>query len=88
MEEATVLNINTKQTNIEKEETLAIKDTEKIKLSQDTINELSLKCPFCKSESIFLKIPEYNFIRLENENTNKIRGSNLSYYPILYLYNC
>ena len=84
MEEATVLNINTKQTNIEKEETLVIKDTEKIKLSQDTINDLSLKCPFCKSESIFLQIPEYNFIRLENENTNKIRGSNLSYYPILF----
>ena len=84
MEETTVLNINTKTSNYNKEETLIIKSSEKVILSENTIDELRLQCPFCKSKKIFLQIPEFNFIKLQNDKTNRIRGADLNYFPILF----
>ena len=84
MQETTILNLNTKTSSKEKEEILIVKSKEKIQLSQNTKNQLNLKCPFCQSKNIFLQIPEYNFLRLENTKTNKIRASDLNYYPILF----
>ena len=86
MQETTILNLNTKTSSKEKEEILIVKSKEKIQLSQNTKNQLNLKCPFCQSKNIFLQIPEYNFLRLENTKTNKIRASDLNYYPILIYY--
>ena len=84
MAETTVLNLNTKASTYEKEETLIVKSSEKVILSKNTINELGLKCPFCKSENIFLQIPQFNFLYVKNDKTNRIRGADLNYFPILF----
>ena len=85
-EEFSVLNINaTKVNNIEKEETLILSNDECVKLSDKTISQLNLLCPFCDSKNISLVIPEYNYLTLGNPKTNSIRGTNdLNFYSILF----
>lgn len=85
-DENSVLNINIKTNsgNIQKEETLVIKSSEFIQLSPENISLLNLSCPICKSTKLYLQIPEYNFLKLENQITKSIRASELNYYPILF----